>query len=172
MTFDRLFVPGRAVLARTLLLAISVPLVVAAHRRAAPPQPRGGRPALAGERTRSPGSEPTKLSASIDSTDALFAENVEQKMSNPLAHFLAARSFLDRLTKLIRRRKIPDFSRRFESDQPPVIGFEPRCVGACPPCAVAGQRRLGQRPTQPGREDHSPGTTGRCWCKWRQSGCV
>jgi hypothetical protein len=31
-----------------------------------------------------------------DSTDALFAENVEQKMSNPLAHFLAARSFLDR----------------------------------------------------------------------------
>ena len=35
-------------------------------------------------------------SASMDSTDALFAENVEQKMSNPLAHFLAARSFLDR----------------------------------------------------------------------------
>jgi len=68
------------------------------------------------------------VSASMDSTDALFAENVEQKMSNPLAHFLAARSFLDRLTKLIRRRKIPDFSRRFESDQPPVIGFEPRCV--------------------------------------------
>jgi hypothetical protein len=25
--------------------------------------------------------EPTKVSASIDSTDALFAENVEQKMS-------------------------------------------------------------------------------------------
>jgi hypothetical protein len=59
------------------------------------------------------------VSASIDSTDALFAENVEQKMSNPLAHFLAARSFLDRLTKLIRGREIPDFSRRFESDQPP-----------------------------------------------------
>jgi hypothetical protein len=42
----------------------------------------------------------------MDSTDALFAENVEQKMSNPLAHFLAARSFLDRLTKLIRGREI------------------------------------------------------------------
>jgi hypothetical protein len=55
----------------------------------------------------------------MDSTDALFAENVEQKMSNPLAHFLAARSFLDRLTKLIRGREIPDFSRQFESDQPP-----------------------------------------------------
>jgi hypothetical protein len=29
--------------------------------------------------------EPTKVSASIDGTDALFAENVERKMSNPLA---------------------------------------------------------------------------------------
>jgi hypothetical protein len=52
--------------------------------------------------------------ASIDSTDALFAQNVEQKMSNPLAHFFAARSFLDRLTKLLRGREIPEFSRRFE----------------------------------------------------------
>jgi hypothetical protein len=50
--------------------------------------------------------EPTKVSASIESTDALFAENVEQKMSNPLAHFLAARLFLDRLTKLVRGREI------------------------------------------------------------------
>jgi hypothetical protein len=55
----------------------------------------------------------------MDSTDALFAENVEQKMSNPLAHFLAARLFLNRLTQLIRGREIPDFSRQFESDQPP-----------------------------------------------------
>jgi hypothetical protein len=45
--------------------------------------------------------------------------NFEQKMNNPLAHFLAARLFLNRLTQLIRGREIPDFSRRFESDQPP-----------------------------------------------------
>ena len=78
------------------------------------------------------------MSASMDSTDA--PENVEQKMSNPLAHFLAARSFLDRLTKLIRGREIPDFSRRFESDQPPLTGFKLQCVEARPPHGVAGQR--------------------------------
>ena len=43
----------------------------------------------------------------------------------------------------------------------PLIGFELRCVGACPPCAVAGQRQFGQRPIQPARADHSPVTTGR-----------
>jgi hypothetical protein len=47
------------------------------------------------------------VAASIDSTDALLAENVEQKMSNPLAHFLAARLFLDRLTKLVQRNHEP-----------------------------------------------------------------
>ena len=87
---DRPFVPVRGfALAGPLLLLISVPLLVATHHRAAPPQPRGGRPALAGERTRSPGLEPTKVSASIDSTDALFAENVEQKIeqsSSPHDH--------------------------------------------------------------------------------------
>jgi hypothetical protein len=55
-------------------------------------------------------------------------------MSNRIA-------ILDRLTKLIRGRQIPDFSWRFESDQP--IGFELPCVEACPSCAVTGQRRAG-----------------------------
>jgi hypothetical protein len=46
----KLFVPDCVALARLLFLVISVPLVVAAHHRAAPLQPRGGRKALAGER--------------------------------------------------------------------------------------------------------------------------
>src|SRR6202035_4661072 len=50
--FHRLFAPDRGfALGRPLVLVISDPLWVSAHQRAAPPQPRGGRPALAGERT-------------------------------------------------------------------------------------------------------------------------
>jgi hypothetical protein len=42
--------PG-VVQAGAYILVMWVPLMVAAHQRAAPPQPRGGRSALAGERT-------------------------------------------------------------------------------------------------------------------------
>src|SRR6202521_5853832 len=50
--FHRLFAPDRGfALGRPLVLVISDPLWVSAHQRAAPPQPRGGRPALAGERS-------------------------------------------------------------------------------------------------------------------------
>jgi hypothetical protein len=60
----------------------------------------------------------------LATTDAPFAGNVEGKVSNPLAHLPAARSFVDR-TKLAagdvpnvetskNRRILP----RFESDQP------------------------------------------------------
>jgi len=42
----------------------------------------------------------------LATTDALFAGNVEWKMSNPFAHFLAARSFLDRLTNPVRGQEI------------------------------------------------------------------
>src|SRR6202049_774015 len=50
--FDRLFAPDRGfALGRPLVLVISDPLWVSAHQRAAPPQPRGGRPALAGARS-------------------------------------------------------------------------------------------------------------------------
>src|ERR1700687_3067142 len=97
--FDRVFVPDRVALARLLLLVISVPLVVAAHHRAAPPRPRGGRKALAGERSL----EPISIGPPLATTDALFADNVERKVSNPLARFGAARSFLDRTTTLVSR---------------------------------------------------------------------
>jgi hypothetical protein len=40
----------------------------------------------------------------LATTDALFANNVERKVSNPLAHLRAARSFLDRT----RGAAIPD----------------------------------------------------------------
>jgi len=78
----------------------------------------------------------------MDSTDALFAENFEQKMSNPLAHFLAARSFLDRLTKPLAVEK-SRFLAAVRIRPAPLIGFELRCVGACPPCTVAGNASSG-----------------------------
>src|ERR1700687_2491579 len=93
--FDRVFVPDRVALARLLLLVISVSLVVAAPHRAAPPRPRGGRKALAGERSL----EPISIGPPLATTDALVADNVERQVSNTLARFPAARSFLVR-TKL------------------------------------------------------------------------
>jgi hypothetical protein len=83
-----------------LVLVISDPLWVSAHQRAAPPQPRGGRPALVGERSL----EAISIGLHWPTTDALFANNVERKVSNPLAHLRAARSFLDRT----RGAAIPD----------------------------------------------------------------
>ena len=64
--------------------------------RAAPPQPRGGRSALAGERTWEGASCAGSLSVT---TDALFAWQVEWKVSNLLAHFRSARSFLDQTNR-------------------------------------------------------------------------
>jgi hypothetical protein len=50
--------------------------------------------------------EPISIGPPLPTTDALFAENVEQKISNPLAHLPTARSFVDRLTKLVRDREL------------------------------------------------------------------
>jgi hypothetical protein len=97
--------------------------------------PRNGRSAPSRCTTATPptgggGGEDWELGLNADEpasipTDALFAENVERKVSNPLAHFLAARSFLPRLTKLIRgrcgsarRATGSTFSRRRPVDDP------------------------------------------------------
>jgi hypothetical protein len=56
-------------------------------------------PAEAERRWRGRGLEPISIGPPLATTDALFAGNVEGKVSNPLAHLPAARSFLDR-TKL------------------------------------------------------------------------
>src|SRR5580700_4541297 len=62
-----------------------------------PPQPRGGRMALAGERTAGlEAGAGLSMRAPLPTTDALFAQEVEQKMSNLLAGFGAVQSFLDR----------------------------------------------------------------------------
>src|ERR1700674_3627847 len=119
--FDRVFVPDRVALARLLLLVISVPLVVAAHHRAAPPRPRGGRKALAGERSL----EPISIGPPLATTDALFGDNVERKVSNPLAHLRAARSFLDRP----RLAAIPDHC---GVHSPPAMHSFCRCSSANP----------------------------------------
>ena len=64
-----------------------------------PPQPRGGRSALAGERS----FQPISIGPPLAVIDALFAQEAEWKMSNPLAHLRPARSFLDCWTTLAGR---------------------------------------------------------------------
>jgi hypothetical protein len=79
-----------------LVLVISFPLMVAAHHRAAPPRPRGGRPALAGERNL----EPIRIDPPLTTIDALFGADVERNVSNHLAHLGNVRSFLDRARRI------------------------------------------------------------------------
>jgi hypothetical protein len=73
----------------------------------------------------------------LATTDALFADNVEGKVSNPLARFGAGRSFLDR-TKLaaVLNPDAEEFGRsqRFES----VRGFKLRCDEPETLAALAG----------------------------------
>src|ERR1700745_4094959 len=89
---------------------MSVPLMVAgAPSRRTTATPR--RPSGAGGGR---GLEPStgRSRFLLATTDALFAENVERKVSNPLAHFPAARSFVDRAVLLAPltgpRRALPD----------------------------------------------------------------
>ena len=74
---------------------VSSSLRVAAHHCAAPPQPRGGRPALAGERTWELGFVADRRPP-LPTTDALFAANVEWKVSHHVTRFGAVGSVLDR----------------------------------------------------------------------------
>jgi hypothetical protein len=62
------------------------------------------------------------MRAPLPTTDALFAQEVEQKMSNLLAGFRAAQSFLDRIrhcteAQLAAAETSPGTS-KFESDLP------------------------------------------------------
>jgi hypothetical protein len=92
----------------------------------------------------------------VDCPDGSRKSSLSTHEPQPSSHHWRRMVILDRPTKLIRGREIR--ISRGGSNPIPVIGFELRCVGACPPCAVAGQRRLGQRSIQPGR-DYSPGIT-------------
>jgi hypothetical protein len=70
--------------------------MVAAHRRDAPPRPRGGRTALGGGEE----GEPKEHRLFMTSTDAPFADDVERKVSNHLAPLCNVRSFLGRACRI------------------------------------------------------------------------
>src|SRR5580692_4347907 len=101
--------------------------------------------------------------APLPTTDALFAQEVEQKMSNLLAGFGAVQSFLDRTkhrtaTQLAAAETSPGTS-KFESNLP---GWEDSNfdvtqadrLGRGSQCGRDGD--CGQETVQPNREDHSP----------------
>src|SRR6202030_2307504 len=103
------------------------------------------------------------MRAPLPTTDALFAQEVEQKMSNLLAGFGAVQSFLDRTkhrtaTQLAAAETSPGTS-KFESDLP---GWEDSNfdvtqadrLGRGSQCGRDGD--CGQETVQPNREDHSP----------------
>jgi hypothetical protein len=101
--------------------------------------------------------EPTKVSASIDSTDALFAENVEQKIEQ-----LPRRTIIPGIARRssLAVEKFPISRGGSNPTSPPDRIRTPMCWSLS---AVrrGWQRQFGQRPIQPGRADHSPVTTGR-----------
>jgi hypothetical protein len=103
------------------------------------------------------------MRAPLPTTDALFAQEVEQKMSNLLAGFGAVQSFLDRTkhrtaTQLAAAETSPGTS-KFESNLP---GWEDSNfdvtqadrLGRGSQCGRDGD--CGQETVQPNREDHSP----------------
>src|SRR6266699_6786717 len=121
-TLDRVFVPERRLctpLSFTLGHVVA-PLRVAAHHRAATTAtPRRHDGAGGGEDCSRNG---LGMRAPLPTTDALFAHEVEQKMSNLLAGFSAAQSFLDRTQPCTEAQlEAADFSpciSKFESDLP------------------------------------------------------
>src|SRR5580704_8225189 len=139
-------------------------LWVAAHHRAAttatPRRPYG---AGGGEDCRPWSRSRLSMRAPLPTTDALFAQEVEQKMSNLLAGFGAVQSFLDRTkhrtaTQLAAAETSPGTS-KFESNLP---GWEDSNfdvtqadrLGRGSQCGRDGD--CGQETIQPNREDHSP----------------
>src|SRR5580704_7903819 len=103
------------------------------------------------------------MRAPLPTTDALFAQEVEQKMSNLLAGFGAVQSFLDR-TNIAPRRSLQllNFSRRIRVRIRPawVRRFELRCdagppLGAPPAiwAAIRKQSGLAEKMILPGDRD-------------------
>ena len=94
LAFDRPFVPDRVTLVRPLLLLI---WCLSWSRRTSASHHRN--PAEADRRCRGRGPRSRLRRLSIVTTDALFAWQVEWKVSNLLAHFRPAKSFPDQANR-------------------------------------------------------------------------